>query len=433
MIHFYCDAAAGSDLNSGSTEGGPAFSASGSWDATTNVLSLSEDPTGSVSVGDYASLYESMAGTAQYVAQVTAVTSGSITLSATLAVGTKPSSVGSIECRVGGAWRGPGAAAFPFGFLSSALSTSLIQLNLKASADYELGVTLTISSTLWCRGYSSAVGDGGRAVLRRVSGTGTLVSVTATRVKLADLVLEQDPSLNSYCVYASAVAAMDNLLVRNAGLSGIGTGASCSVVDCEAVDCNQNLSSTHGGFYSFVFTTFLRCRSRNSGMSGWYSSPGIALVDCSVEASEHGVRHGTNSTRVLASHCTFRRGADSEPTALTGGGTAARFVVDRCVFSRFSNLLGGTLRNTFMTRCAVHSVSDPSTHLVDGEGRGTLYPAAEPFEDGPAGDYTLTQAAVEAMGEAPARFFSTTLPSPPVDHRPPGAEPAAPPANRRTL
>src|SRR5512139_2727305 len=117
---FYCDPVNGSNLNAGSTTDAAAVytATNGGWDSGTGVFTpAAGDPSATVSVGMFASVYLDAATVAVFVGRVTAVDSTTVTVSLTVKIGTAPAtSANGRTIKVGGAWKGPNAAVnWPFG------------------------------------------------------------------------------------------------------------------------------------------------------------------------------------------------------------------------------------------------------------------------------------------------------------------------------
>lgn len=124
---FYCNSG-GSNLNAGSTTGAAIYTATnGGWNSGTGVFTpTSGNPSLTVNVGDFASIYADGSTVTGFVGRVTAVSSTIITVSTTAKSSTAPStSASGISCNVGGAWLGPnGTSGFPIGFIQSTMTDS---------------------------------------------------------------------------------------------------------------------------------------------------------------------------------------------------------------------------------------------------------------------------------------------------------------------
>lgn len=168
----------GNNTNAGSTssDSPQASATNGAWDTATNVFTASSGSpfAAGVSVGDWASVFIDGAATAVFIAQITAVTSTTITVSATVRLGTAPTtSATARSVRVGGAWAGPNITA-----LSTGTTPLAIRINVRAgsyslaTAVVTIGLAGTTTAPIWIRGYKSSPSDlAPRPTTSRVEGT----------------------------------------------------------------------------------------------------------------------------------------------------------------------------------------------------------------------------------------------------------------------
>ena len=168
---FYMITGTGSNLNSGSTSSGSATytSSSGNWGGTSTYVFTPTDgstPSSSVNVGDWVSIYTGSPSATSYIAQVTAVgsgTNGTITVSSTNFIGTVPTSgSGTFTLKDGGAWADFGIVTGLFTTGTVAVST---RVNIKAGTYANTSTSRTFltagsaTAPLWWRGYETTPGD----------------------------------------------------------------------------------------------------------------------------------------------------------------------------------------------------------------------------------------------------------------------------------
>ncbi len=313
FTEFYCGSG-GSNLNSGSDAGTSVYtSTSGNYSSTTHIFTPTDNSNPATAspgaaVGQYASVYINGATIAVFIARITAVqnaTNGTITLSSTIRAGAEPTtSSGNMTIKVGGVWLGPnGATAFPMSltnFLNlNATASTKVRLNLKNNQTYTMtaGVTTANGSVMTAQGYTSAVGDGGRATIDFGTTTGNLWTTgSASRAFYADLIF-----------VSSATSGTGNLIIttttsavifyrcvahgaRNAGFNVVGGYGAC--IECEAYDCNKANTSSIGGFYNGSSTTptaFIRCISHDnaSGVNahGFWSQASSSFQNCIADTN----------------------------------------------------------------------------------------------------------------------------------------------------
>jgi hypothetical protein len=279
---FYCNASTGSNMNGGSdTATSPTYTATnGGWNSGTGVFTpTSGNPSLTVTVGQFASVFTDGATTPVFIARVTAVSSTTVTVSTTVKSGTAPTTAGTgISINVGGVWKGPnGAVAFPFGFVTSALtdsSSNVPRFNFKNNASYVITAAMTHANAgpMKFQGYTTTVADGGRAVIDGgTSGASyTLLTLSNLSIVFEDFEFKNNGATGTATgvSYASARATWRRCVFHD--LRGYGFAASSSgirLVECEAYNCNQGGLTNGAGFYAqSICCTFLRCISHdNSG------------------------------------------------------------------------------------------------------------------------------------------------------------------------
>lgn len=172
---MYCNYSLGTNTHSGhkTNQIPDYFAANGGWNSGTGVFTpASGNPSSSVAVGDWASVYADGSTVTPFVGRVTAVNATTITVSTSAKSGTPPgTSASGISCTVGGVWKGPNAAdPTPWNFASPAMTNASghpLRVNFLNQSQYEINAPLTQSTSGPVRweGCTSAAGDGGIATL----------------------------------------------------------------------------------------------------------------------------------------------------------------------------------------------------------------------------------------------------------------------------
>jgi len=250
----------GNNLNAGSTTNNTAAytSAGGNWANATRTFTPTDgsNPSASVSVGDFCSVYVTAGATvAGYLARATTVTNatnGTIIFSSTSTAGSNPSNgTGTMTCKCGGAWKGPNAATlFPIGVTSLGALTNTngdwVRVNLKNDASYSLTSNIVTGSisNYTVQGYSSTVGDGGKALIT-INTTGSLgiqIVLSGGPMSFLDIIWENTGAslTNTLMSSANAGAVFIRNVWRGARSSGISvTGTPTTFYECEWYDDNK--------------------------------------------------------------------------------------------------------------------------------------------------------------------------------------------------
>ncbi len=309
---FYCQSG-GSNLNSGSTTTGSVYtSIHGNWTQSTGVFTPTDstNPSSTVSVGMWGSVYIDGATVGVWVARITVVTNatnGAITVN-TAGLGAKPANqTGTATLVVGGPWLGPNAASgFPFTLATFGnqidTTSHAMRVNMKNDQTYSLTSSITFSNTgsgTWVvQGYTSSVGDGGKATWDGSTSTGAVIAsigtpgsmidhifVTSISSGTADLVT----SFASGAIFIRCVfhGARGNGLLMNGATSG-------QVIECEAYDCDKSNTANLGGFRANGMCVFLRSISHDNttgaNCNGFALSPGastanLMLINCVADTN----------------------------------------------------------------------------------------------------------------------------------------------------
>ncbi len=289
----------GDDMNAGSSTSNTASATStnGAWSTVTNIFTAaSGTPFAGVSVGDYASIYvDGATGGAVYVAQITAKTNTTITLSATVKMGSAPTTNATARtAKVNGAW---GSMAI-FTSLGTAATSGLgsMRINVKAgtyantTTSRNFNLTATTTAPVWIRGYNTTPGD------RDTTPTLTPPSITYT----TGLQTVGGSFLHISHLYITGA---------NTGRQVAISGNNLYFDRCQFENTNAAAASS-ASLYSGSLTSFSRC---------WFSSTSTATRSHQQSVSVSTPYHG----------CVFTGGgAGLEYT----GSTSGTLVLSNCVF-----------------------------------------------------------------------------------------------------
>jgi hypothetical protein len=304
---FYCQNG-GSNLNAGSTTNNTAAytSTNGNWSTTTNIFIPTDGstPASFISVGDWVSIYIDGATIAVYIARVTAVAAGvngGITVSSTAKAGVAPTtSTTTRSLKAGGAWQGPnGTSAFPFtlsGFGNNTdTSAHRVRVNMKNDQTYSIttGLALTGASSIQkvVQGYSSSVGDGGKATWDGFTSSGSLISSLGVNAWVfVDLIFTTSiTSGNISLVNVDGSSVWIRCVFHGARNQGFQCVAGCTLIECEAYDCNKANQLGIGAFDITGAAFLSRCIAHDnagSNTSGFVIQTGLTtLQNCISETN----------------------------------------------------------------------------------------------------------------------------------------------------
>jgi hypothetical protein len=307
---FYCQNG-GSNLNSGSTTNNTAAytSAGGNWVQSTRVFTPTDgvNPvTAGVTTGMFASVYVTAGATATgYIGRISAVTNatnGTITIDGSINYGSAPANgTGTITLKVGGALAGPsGSTTFPLGLtgtLSTLVNTNSDPFRLNAKNDQTYAMTSALAFNVLSgggtiQGYSSSVGDGGKASFTStVTGSAPFSIGSGSALNIVDInfsfVGSASGSQPLFNVAAAGSVMFLRVVFHGARGAGLASAASINiyVIESEAYACNASATSSLGGFCktsgsgAFVFiNTFSHDHSGSNGHGFVNSTSGSEMV-----------------------------------------------------------------------------------------------------------------------------------------------------------
>lgn len=429
FTEFYAQTTA-SNLNAGSDANDAAelTSANGNWDSTTGIFVCNgaTDLSG-VAVGEWASVYTDGASVGVFVGRITAVVDATdtITVSLTAKSGTAPSTSATARTiKVGGAWKGPNAAEnFPYNFVQNTMtdaSGNTYRVNLKGTNTVTAAVTHTLAGPGRFQGYTNTVGDFGKAGLANVTTTASYAFLSVSGANLDVLDIDFDGSVfTTGTQIGVTVTGVECSLsrcsfhgFRGAGLSISGASAFCTVIECEAYDCNKNNSSASGGIIATTDSCLLiRSVSHDnvgSNNNGFVLQRAIAVA-CIADTN------GKDGFSVSAVNSTFLINCDSYNNGGAGcdlsGVSAAHFTIQNSNFIKNGtygiNSSGSlVLRNGSIINCGFGSgtQTNASGSIISGltgiSVIGTVTYAADvtPWVAPTTGDFRINLATAKGAG-----------------------------------
>lgn len=352
---FYCDATNGNNLWAGSsTSTSPYTKTAGNWVQSTRVYTVQDgtNPSLSVNVGDFASVYpDGSSAPAVYIGRVSAVqnlNNGTITLDAAVNVGTSPANgTATRTIVVGGVWKGPNAASgFPLSFAGIGTlidsSSDPMRINFKNNSTYSITSAIGITTTgkpIIVQGYSSSVGDGGRATIDGSTSVNNIISDSGFAVSMyrdlifrtsfasgsTDLVTDGHGCFWVRCVFTGS---------RGNGL--VISASSGQATECEAYANNKSNSAAFGGFQLSAQGTLSRCYSHdNTGANNSgiviSATTGAAIDNCVLDTNGgHGILISANNKTRIA-NCDFYNNT-SDGVHFNSGLVANSYVIENSNF-----------------------------------------------------------------------------------------------------
>lgn len=447
FTEFYCDTSTGANINAGDlTANGVVTSTNGAWSTVTNIFTATGGtPFSGVSVGDFASLYLDGGTVSVYVARVTAVGGGglTLTLSSTAKSGTAPTTVAlGVSCTTGGAWKGPNAAeAFPFGFSAATMTNAAadkVRVNFKNTSTYSITAAMVHSLSGYVRweGYTTTVADGGRANIDGGTAGASYVLLTIGGNSDGHLLKNLIFSNNGATGSASGV-----VITRTSGINaaagcvfhgfrghGLST-ANAGILECEAYDCNQSNTLGLGGFTGATGATpaFVRCISHDntgSNAHGFRSNGGSStsiFTDC-VADSNGGVGFNFPDTGIPTTldGCNAYNNGSHGVVVNVSANFGYAVVIENCNFLKNGGfgiqfavgtafLVGGILNCGFGSGTQVNASGDiNNSGPLEITGKITYASNVTPWIDPANGNFQINLAAAEYTGRG---VYTTTAAS----------------------
>lgn len=428
FTEFYCDAATGANINAGDkTANGVVTSTNGDWGnaAANRFTAAAGTPFSGVSVGDFASVYLDGATTAVYIGRVTAVNSGgaSLDISSTAKSGTAPTTgANGRSCTTGGAWKGPnGAEAFPIGFVQSTMmngSSHPPRINFKSGTNYAITATMTTGNAgpIFWQGYTTTVGDFGKATIDGGSGAGfVMMSVNSVNNQFSDLIFANGGTASGTTDGVTVTSNENYFLrcvfhhIRRTGLLMSNLGG---CVECEAYSTNLSGASSNAGINLRVSGIHgVRLHSHdNTGdpdCNGFGVDGGVVMYHCIAESNDGNGSFSTGDvTQTQYGNDFYNNGRSG---MLLSNSAHMLFNIQNCNFlknGRYAIENGSTFAYSGVRyNCAYGTGTQANTlgDIEDMEGvdiLGTITYASDvtPWNDPANGDFRIILAAAKNTG-----------------------------------
>lgn len=422
FTEFFCRSG-GSNLNGGglSTGAEPPTTAAytstnGAWSTTTHKFTPSDgsNPSLTVSVGDWASIYIDGASVAVCTARVTAVTNavnGDITVSGASFAGAFPTtSATTRSIKVGGAWKGPnGTDMFPFTMASMSgmtdASSNKPRINLKNDQTYSVTATLTIGSGSVVQGYSSTVDDLGKATIDggTTGASYNLVSFSSSGMVIRDLIIQNNGATGNQTGLAVTGGGQCHRVVVNSVRGyGISVSSGSGLIECEVYSANQN-NTLAGINCASTGLALVRCISHNNNGAGFQGSGTFAQC---ISDTNTGAGFSISSLAFLEGCVAYNNSGAG--ITVTGGSSFNHFENCLAVNNGTYGLSTTTAIGLAAINCGFFGNTTAATSYASGTPvyeSGTITLAADPFVDAPNGDFSLNTA--ETIGTGRGKFTQT--------------------------
>jgi hypothetical protein len=322
-------------------------------------------------------------------------------------------------CKVGGAWRGPNSAvAFPFGFAAAAMmnsSSDCPRVNFKSGTNYAITANMThsISGPVRFEGYTTTVGDGGRAIIDGGTSGASFILLTMSGHYnyIAYLTFQNNGATGSSdglnCSGESTT--LFNVVVNSVRGTGFNTGGNYgTAVECEAYSIGQggnkfgyevssnwlyvrciahDNTSTNSGFYGDA--SYVDCIADSNGTDGWQTaSIGSHWVGCvAYNNGRDGIRiNNSAARRFCIESCSFvLNGSGSGGYGINGAGSGGRNGhVLNCGFG------SGTKANASGDKTGLKGMHE--------SGSVTFTSNTEPWSGASTGDFRINLAGAKGAG-----------------------------------
>lgn len=399
-----------------------AYSATnGGWNSTTGVFTpTSGDPSATVTVGDFASVFNDGATTPVFVGRVTAVNSTTVTVSTTAKGGTAPTTNATARSiNVGGAWLGPnGAVQFPVNFAAGVMVNAAgdsCRVNFKNNQTYGITAAMnhTIAGPVHFQGYTTTFGDLGKATIDGgVAGASyILLANSGTPMYVLDLIFQNNGATGlaaGVSVSNSRLVRLTRVVVHDVRGGGIVNG---HLLECEAYACNQSNTANLAGMDPVLAR---RCISHNnvgSNSIGFVTSSGArVLIDCISDSNGlHGFFSNSVTDYTLIGCDAYGNGGDGWQHVVAAG----HYEIENCNFvgnAGWGVNITTTARGILWNCGFGDNVSGAKTNTggLDEVGTVTYGAGVTPWVDPANGDFRIDLTASKNTGRG---SFTQTAPS----------------------
>lgn len=217
------------------------------------------------------------------------------------------------------------ASNFPFNLGTMAAlknaSGHVPRFNLKNDGQYNIASGITFSgSDIVIQGYSSILGDGGRATIDGGSNAITLITAASANQVIADIIAQNNGSSGTNRGFSSSAQVLFLRCVAN-NIRGNGyhvSIAGTTLIECEAYACNKANTAGLAGFAMSSSVSFFNCIAHDntgSGADGFgNNAAGTAnniLVNCIADSNgRHGFCIGPSTNVVILNCDAYNNGGD---------------------------------------------------------------------------------------------------------------------------
>lgn len=449
---FYMISGNGDNLNSGSTPDATAnttytskVTANG-WDGVSVFTVASGNPSTDTGVtnGAFASIYVTSGSvTSSYIARITNTTTTTFTMDRAAFSGAPPAAdgTGATSAKIGGAWSGPlipqTNCIFPFNFVSGSMTNATgdcPMINVKGT--WWVTNTLVESlqkGTVWWRGYTNTVGDGGLANIygsNSIAGYNLLQITTGINRNFANFQFATNGNSGGAAQHAvynqGAENTFYNCTVHDARCGGFDSTGSGIFISCDAWHCGQ-AGNLFGGFIlSAQGAIAINCTSHHNstaGASGFVCALGTAIGCVSATNNQEGFIVNATQGFNLINCSAWGNGRHGINFSSTSGTIAdpVLFIVQNC--SLVGNT-GAAITNTGAASPAYYvgllfnngfgSGSQANGSDVEARLKGMLSSNAVTFAANQTpwnapftGDFSITSATAGAKGAGYGTYLTT--------------------------
>lgn len=428
FTEFYCQTT-GNNLNAGSTtdDTAPHTYAGGTFVRATGIFTVaSGDPSADgVASNQWASIYTTAGATvATCVGRITNVSTTTITIDLNTLSGAAANvseAAAAATCKVGGAWKGPNAAAqFPFNFITS---LSVNAPNFSGRVNFKTGtytvsaaMTHSLTGPITFQGYSSSPGDGAAKATFDANSTDsivTLMTVSAGYGTYVDLIWANNKG--SGCYDAVTVTGNGNMFIRcvvhDMNRGGFwGQASQVSAIECEAYNMDLGNYSDYGSFNTLAYMRRCISHDNTAANANGFRMEAYGVLDQCI-ASKHGNRGFDLSGASAFWLLNCEAYSNGRGGIAVSGSTLLPTFVENCNF--LNNSCGVTNVNTgtginrllYLYNCGFGTGSAANTNgniigfaNVQTNSCVNYASGAVPWNAVATGDFSISLTAAKAMG-----------------------------------
>lgn len=301
------------------------------------------------------------------------------------------------------------------------------RINIKGDAtetttEYSIstGMTHTLTGPVRFQGYTSSVGDGGKARIDGSTNAIVYLACSGARTDLVDLILSGSASSgsNSGVTVSGSNCYLQGMVIVGARNHGVvcQTGQGPVLVECEAYGNNTSNTANSAGFYTSVATTYARCISHNNGNAssnavGFRADTGVhaTYYNCIADSNDSdGFRmtQSGNSYIVMVGCDSYGNGGDGLEMV---NSASCSVLIDSCNFTKNggygvtysgSGGIHGLIVNCGFGAGTEANTSGATNAISSLDAIGTVNYAsnASPYVDAANGDFRITLASAKGAG-----------------------------------